>query len=150
MNRTKYQSIESKIQLILKCLTRLQQFSQISLENYLEDFDQQLIAERLLQVVVEAASDINSDLLVELYQDTPETYFDSFIKAGRRGVINLALAEQLAQAAGMRNRLVHQYDEIDHRIVFAAIPMAVNQFSQYVQAINLYLNRLDESREPGT
>jgi len=69
--------INTRIRLIIKYLNRLKDFELVSLENYLNDFDQQLIAERLLQLVVEVGTDINSYLLVQLYQTTPTTYFDS-------------------------------------------------------------------------
>lgn len=136
------ENIEARISLMLKYLRRLQQFN-LSLDEYLASFDQQLIAERLLQLLVEVASDINSDLLVEIYQDTPETYFDSFIKAGRNGIIDVDLSRQLAQSAGLRNRLVHQYEEIDHQIVFTSISDALQQFSLYIQQITHYLDSLE-------
>lgn len=53
------------------------------------------------------------------------------------------MAAQIAQSAGMRNRLVHQYEEIDHQIVFTAIPKALQQYRLYIQQIVAYLDSLE-------
>lgn len=76
--------IQSRIELMLKYLDRLRQMEGVTLNDYLLDFDKQLIVERLLQLLVEAASDINAYLLVEIHSKTPESYFDSFIEAGKK------------------------------------------------------------------
>jgi len=140
MNR---EIVTIRMTLIVKYLNHLHKFKSISLEEYLNSFDYQLITERLIQLLVEAASDINSYLLVQLHQVTPSAYFDSFIEAGREGIITQELAVALAASAGMRNRLVHQYEEIDHQIVFTAIPKALQQYSLYVQQVTAYLDLLE-------
>ena len=58
-------------------------------------------------------------------------------------MITQELAVQLAASTGMRNRLVHQYEEIDNLIVFGAIPKALHQYSLYVQQITAYLDSLE-------
>lgn len=135
--------IEKRISLLMKCIDRLQSFASISLDDYLNNFDNQLIVERLIHQVVEIASDINSYLLVQLHQTTPETYFDSFIDAGNKGIISRQLATELAKSAGMRNIIVHQYEDINHRLVFAAIPKALEQYLRYLREITNYLNSLE-------
>jgi len=131
------------IDLLIKYIDRLKGFEEISLDEYLNNFDIQLITERLIQLIVETASDLNSYLLVKLHQITPESYFDSFIKAGNKGIITKELAAQLAQSTGMRNILVHQYEDINHQLVFTVIPKAVKQYSIYVEQITNYLNSLE-------
>lgn len=42
----------------------------------------------------------------------------------------------------MRNRLVHQDEEINHRLVFAAIPIALHKFPIFIQQIITYINSL--------
>jgi len=135
--------VEVKINLMLKYLNRLRLFDSLTFNEYLDNFDQQLIAERLLQLLIELASDINSYLLVEIYQVTPQTYFDSFVEAGNNGIINPVLATELAPASGLRNRLVHQYEEINSRIVFESISDALRQFPLYIREITNYLKSLE-------
>lgn len=143
MTNIEREVIERRIGLIIKYLNRLRKFESVTLNDYLNNFDKQLITERLLQLMVEAATDINTYLLVRLYQAPSQTYVDSFIEAGRNGIITLELAEQIAQSGGLRNILVHRYIEIDSTIVFAAIELALQQYSLYVQQINHYLDSLE-------
>lgn len=121
----------------------LEEFTPITFDEYLNDFRQQLVVERLLQLMVEAATDTNKYLLAQLHQISTTTYFDSFIEAGRQGIISPELAAELAKSAGMRNILVHQYKDIDSQIVFAAIPKALEQYSLYIKQITAYIDSLE-------
>lgn len=50
------------------------------------------------------------------------------------------LADALAPSAGLRNRLVHEYDAIVDAIVLDAVRKAQALFPQYVAAIERYLS----------
>ena len=54
------------------------------------------------------------------------------------------LARKLAPSAGLRNRLVHEYDDIDSSQVFKAISFALQQYPLYVKQINNYLISLEQ------
>ncbi|MEO0408308.1 MAG: DUF86 domain-containing protein [Cyanobacteria bacterium P01_A01_bin.135] len=110
MTKIDLEVVQSRVELMLKYIARLQDFEAMTLEEYLSDFDKQLIVERLLQLLVEAASDINGHLLVKVHKLTPTGYYDSFIKAGSQSIIPFEFAQELAQSSGLRNRLVHQYE----------------------------------------
>jgi len=61
-----------RLRLIAKYRNTLEEFNSVSLDEYSGNF--QLIVERLLQSMVEAATDINTYLLVQLHQISPATY----------------------------------------------------------------------------
>jgi uncharacterized protein YutE (UPF0331/DUF86 family) len=119
----------------------LQTKSQITQEDYEKDFDRQLITERLLNLIIESAMNINSHLVVSSDQPPPESYFDSFIAAGKVGIISVELAQQLAPSAGLRNRLVHAYGDVDTAIVYRSITVALQLFPQYIKQIENYLQQ---------
>lgn len=85
--------------------------------------------ERLLELIVQVAVDILAHLLAESDR-TPSSYRNTFELSGRVELISTPLAERLADAAGLRNVLVHLYDEIDYEIVAASIDRALNDFGQ--------------------
>lgn len=58
--------------------------------------------------------------------------------------IDLQLAKAIAQSSGLRNRIVHQYEEIDSTIVFEAIQYALEQFSLYLFQITKYIDSQEE------
>ncbi|MDF5726074.1 MAG: DUF86 domain-containing protein [Rhizonema sp. PD37] len=115
----------------------------MSLNDYLEDFHKQLVVERLLQLMIEAATDINKYLLLQLHQISTATNFDSFTEVGKQGFITQDLAAKLAQSVGMRNILVHQYKDIDSRIVFSSIPKALEQYRLYAEQIKISVESLE-------
>lgn len=49
------------------------------------------------------------------------------------------LATRLAPAAGLRNRLVHEYDEIDDGKVLEAVGEARRDFGRYVGSVMDFL-----------
>ncbi|MGQ9672239.1 MAG: type VII toxin-antitoxin system HepT family RNase toxin [Candidatus Aminicenantales bacterium] len=70
-------------------------------------------AERLIQLIVDCASDINNHVVVEMGQRPPEDYASSFIRASEAGMLTAELANRLEGSGGMRNILVHEYMDID-------------------------------------
>jgi uncharacterized protein YutE (UPF0331/DUF86 family) len=97
-------------------------------------------AERLLQEIVEAAIDINTHVIVQSGGTVPDDYYGSFIRAGESGIISRDLAGKLAPSAGMRNRLVHEYDRLEHSLVLDAVRMAEELFPLYVKEIDNYIS----------
>ncbi|BAY20937.1 hypothetical protein NIES2100_06810 [Calothrix sp. NIES-2100] len=133
-----------RLKLISKYYNTLQEFSSTSLDEFLADFHQQLIVERLLQLMIQAAIDINEHILSKLSPDNSATNFEAFIELSKYQVIAPELGRQLAPSAGLRNRLVHEYDDIDPKQVFRAISFALQQYPLYVRQINSYLISLSE------
>ncbi|GAX36491.1 type VII toxin-antitoxin system HepT family RNase toxin [Nodularia sp. NIES-3585] len=132
-----------RLRLILKYSNTLEEFRSTILEDFLADFRQQLVVERLLQLMTQAAIDINDHILSKLNPGKSPTNFEAFIELGKYGVISPELAAQLAPSGGLRNRLVHEYDDIDPKEVFKAISFALQQYPLYVRQINTYLISLD-------
>ncbi|MEA5503845.1 DUF86 domain-containing protein [Halotia wernerae UHCC 0503] len=139
--------VTTRLEFIARYLDNLKRFEAISLDYYLNSFDSQLIIERLLQLMTQAAIDINDHILSKLNPGKSETNFDAFIELAKYGVISTELATQLAPSSGLRNRLVHEYDDIDPREVFKSISFALQQYPLYVRQINNYLISLDVDNE---
>ncbi|WP_121970997.1 DUF86 domain-containing protein [Leptolyngbya sp. BC1307] len=132
-----------KLSNIKKYLGQLKTIAQSAQADNGGDFIQQLAIERLLHLLVESAIDINMHLAVRNDHLPPDTYRDSFITAGRIGAIAVNLAQQLAPSAGLRNRLVHDYDEVDPEIVRRSIAFALELFPQYLQQVQDYLRQIE-------
>lgn len=95
--------------------------------------------ERLIQLIVEVASDINSNIVIGLGQPAPKDYYDTFIKAGEIRLISKTLARKLAPWAGLRNRIVHEYEEIKDKLVFDRIEPTVTNFRKYVREVKKFV-----------
>ena len=131
--------VRRKLLVIERNLAHLSGVENLSLEEYKGDFLRLKATERVLQEVVEAASDVNLHLIRIAGGETPRGHYESFISVGHVKIIDHELARSLAPSAGLRNRLVHEYDEIDHAIVLEAVAEARRLFPRYVAEIELYL-----------
>lgn len=133
--------IRRKLAVIVENLTDLEPIKDMDREEYIRDVYKRKATERLLQELVEAAIDINTHIVVQAGKTAPDDYYESFIKAGELNVIPVNLAEKLAPSAGLRNRLVHEYDLIEHSMVLKAVIMAEELYPEYVKEIEDYLAR---------
>ena len=133
--------VRRKLATISRNLDALEEADGITLDAYRDDLFRKKGAERLLQEVIEAAVDANLHLLRALGEATPGDYFESFIAVGKAGIIPAELARSLAPSAGLRNRLVHEYDRIDDEIVLNAISEARRTLTDYVAAVEKHVAR---------
>lgn len=124
--------IERKLGQIVERLAHVQRYVSEGFHAYAEQFERRKAAEKILQEMIEAAIDINTHVLVALAATAPRDYHHSFTEMGSRGYLPIPLAERLAPAAGLRNRLVHQYAAIDDGKVFDALTLAAELFPVYV------------------
>ncbi|MFN6155580.1 DUF86 domain-containing protein [Anabaena sp. AL09] len=147
MNNIDSEIVLSRLRLITKYYNTLVEFNSLSLDEFLGDFRQQLIVERLLQLMTQAAIDINDHILSKLKSGKSYTNFEAFIELGKYQILTPELAKQIAPSSGLRNRLVHEYDDIDPNQVFMAISFALQQYPLYVRQINSYLIKLEEEND---
>ena len=122
-------------------LKELQDLQGYAYSEYLSNNLVRRSAERLLQLLVDVAADINTHVIVDEDFAPPSDYYTSFIKAGEVGLLPGAFAARLAPAAGERNILVHDYENINNKIVFDSIPIAVQMFGQYIGYVEDFLRR---------
>lgn len=126
---------------LVAALEGLRPLSRLSLDEYRARFYERKAAERLLQEAIEAALDVNARVIAELVADVPEDSHLGFFKMAEVGVLAPDLSRSLAQSAGLRNRLVHEYDAIDDAKVLAAIGTLLQLYPRYVQAVEAYLTK---------
>lgn len=134
--------VRRKLARIRGNLDRLAEVESLSLETYRASALTPKATERLLQETVDAAVDVNLHVLRAGTGESAPDYFESFVRLGRVGVIPDSLARELAPSTGLRNRIVHEYDDLDDAIILAAVARARRSFSQYVEAIERRLTAL--------
>ncbi len=133
--------VRRKLGRIIEALEGLRPLASLTLSQYRERYYERKAAERLLQEAIEAALDINAHLIAESGRAVPEDYYGGFLKLAELGLLRTELAGELAPAAGLRNRLVHEYNELDDAKVLAAISRILELFPRYVQAIEATLTK---------
>lgn len=128
--------VGQRLRLIDESLGQLRMLDGHDLEN---SPIERAAAERLLQVVVDLAIDVNGHLLVALGHPAPATGRESFVQLGAAGVIDTALATELAPLASLRNVLVHRSVDIVVARVAEAITLTATLYPQYILQVATFL-----------
>ncbi len=133
--------VTRKLLLVTSDLELLAAIRDKGLEAYLGSSIDQAVVERRLQRAVSRMIDINYHVLTASGQPPPADYHASFVKLGDLGVLDRDFARRIARAAGLRNRLVHEYEDIDPRKVFEALGDALRDAPTYLARVNEYVKR---------
>lgn len=96
-------------------------------------------AERNFQLIVDSAVDINTHLILSRDLPPPEKNYDSFIALAKIEVCGEAKAKELAPSAGLRNKLVHEYDEINPELLYRSLKTFSTRYKEYGRLILVYL-----------
>lgn len=124
-------------------LAALENLADQSREDYLTSEYDELVAERLLERLIGRMIDINFHLIVEAGAAPPTNYHASFEMLGNRSIIPKEFAGRLAASAGLRNRIVHDYDDLDHGKVYDALQSATKDVPEYLSYVRRYVDGLD-------
>jgi uncharacterized protein YutE (UPF0331/DUF86 family) len=140
-------SIRLRLALILDYLNEIKPLAAMSLEEFLDTRYMLRAAERLLEITVQAAIDINNHLLKEQFKIVISSNAIGFQELNRYGVISEELANQLADSARLRNHLAHRYYEIDYEIVFIVLSKVLDHYPLYVHQIENFIDSLETSHD---
>jgi len=133
--------IEEKLKSIVVYIKELEPILELSFNDFSKNYRDYRTAERSFQLVVDSAVDINTLLILENGKQPPENNFQSFIMAGELGVVEGVFAKELASSAGLRNRLVHEYEKTDLDIFYRSLKKFVPLYFEYIKKINDFLNK---------
>lgn len=140
-----WRSVRPKLRTISELLDVLLELGPIDEQRLRTDRPTALAVERVLTLVVELAFATNSHVAVVELKRAPDSYAESFELAARAGLIDPELARRILPSAKMRNVLVHAYLDVDHRLVAAAVPMALEQYREYVRQVSGWFLRRGEN-----
>jgi len=137
--------VQRKLQLIADDLARLMAFKDDTLEALRADDIRLAAVERMIERIVLRAVDVNEHLLAELAlpeeRATRLTYRDTFLMLAGLGVYPEGFAKQIAASAGLRNLLVHDYNDVDHSILHSSIKTCLRDYRDYVECVEAFVTR---------
>ena len=138
--------IRKKLSALHKYLKELEPLTQLTLAEYRADFIRRHAVEKVLELVVEYALDINRAVISAAQAEPPQTGYNTFLEMERLGIIPPELTPRLAAATGLRNRLVHHYNEIDNKAVYHSLQPFLRHYREYARLIRSYLDRREGKR----
>ena len=115
--------------------------NEVTFATYQNDRRTRDIVEREFQTAIEACLDIGSMLLRAQGETVPETNASIFRQLAEQDVLSDELGRRMAEAAGFRNILAHQYGgEIDDRDVYNVLQHDLDVFAAYLRQIRTALD----------
>ena len=108
----------NKLDEYLDILHGLQQYD---FEEFIRDPEHYGSAERFLQLGIEAITDIGSHVIADLSLGIVNWYSDIPVILAEKGYISADMKETWIQMIGFRNTLVHEYIDIDRKIVYEVL-----------------------------
>jgi uncharacterized protein YutE (UPF0331/DUF86 family) len=128
-------TVASKLRAMRRLLDELDRLGPVDAGRFAREYGTQLIVERVVSQLVDLAAGINAHVLAAETGAVPADVRRSFAAAAAAGLIREDLAAELAPSAGLRDVLVHAYLDLDVARLVAAVPLATEQYGEYVRQV---------------
>ena len=127
--------LETKLEALIRCVHRIKDQNISTLKELEENLDKQEIIILNLQRAVQICVDIGNHILLDSKTPTPSTMAETFKYLAQNNLITKDNADDLSHAVGFRNIAVHQYEDIDCKIIFSIITSHLDDFKTFAAAI---------------
>ena len=132
--------IEKKLEMIFSRLPHIKKLVGNDNKTIKDDVDMSAVIERYFQIVVDSAVSINEQIISSLDLETPEDYRGTFFIISKSGVIPTPFAEKISGSVGLRNIIVHAYEEVKQDKMIDDIRNNIYQYDEYVAYIKKFLD----------
>ena len=134
--------IDKRITKIQQELRYLEDFQDFTFDDVAKDYKTHHVVERIIEVVVGYAIDINQHLIVEQGKgNLPFDFKESFLLLEGLGIYPKEFAEKISKSVGLRNILVHEYTKLDEKKFYSSIKDCYRDYTQYCRYIIDYLKK---------
>lgn len=141
--------IDSKLQFQQETGDRLKEVLPGTRSDYESDWRIQTLVERLCQVIVECAMDVNVLLTQSIENTTPQTGREGFDILRRHGIVSQTIHDRYKRSyIGFRNLVVHVYDKIDPVSAYYTAKSLLPDARQYAKQVRKFLDSLECDEEP--
>ena len=97
--------------------------------------------ERLFQLIVDTAIDINTHIIAESGFNIPDDYQSTFIVLGENKVLPMNFAVKIAPSVGLRNLIIHRYGRVDFKRMIDDIENEISDYLEYLKFIDSFLKK---------
>lgn len=134
--------VKEKIAAIQRDLRELAEYKNATIEEIVSDYRTHKAVERMLEVIINEAIDINQHLIVKSGRgQLPFDFRESFLLLIEIGVYPAEFGRIISGSVGLRNILVHQYRKLDEQIFFSSIKDCLAQYTKYCEYILAFISK---------
>ncbi|HEY4478918.1 MAG TPA: HepT-like ribonuclease domain-containing protein [Candidatus Paceibacterota bacterium] len=91
--------------------------------------------ERLFQLLVDEAVDINTLIIADSTQESPENYRSTFYGLSELGLLDHTFADTISFSAKLRNQIVHDYDKVQRSVMIEDIKKFILLYEKYIATL---------------
>ena len=132
--------ISKKLGRIEDYLNQIRRKKDPGIKAFLKDKDLQSIVLFNLIQAIQACVDISAHIISDSGWGTPTTQAEIFEILAENTVIQKSLCRKMVQMAGFRNRIVHEYEKTDFKIVHTIWKKHLADISKFCKAVILKYN----------
>lgn len=97
--------------------------------------------ERLFQLIVDTAVDINTHIIIASDFNVPEDSYSTFVVLGENKILPMYFALKIAPSVGLRNLIVHKYGNVDLKKMVGDVINEIDDYVEYLRIINSFLDK---------
>ncbi len=116
--------------------------------KFSQDLDSQLKGERLFEIFVQIMIDVCTHIVAHSSEPTPPSYGDCMLSLSRLKVIPQDFADKCVKIVKMSNLITHQYDVVDHTILYEGLQALQQDFIRYQKVVLSWVKALDAKNNP--
>lgn len=131
--------ILAKLESLAKCVRRIEAQDVHDARELEENLDKQEVIILNLQRAVQICVDIGNHVLLDFPTGTPATMAETFKKMRENDLITDETCENLSKAIGFRNIAIHQYEDVDCKIVFSIVKNHLCDFREFAKCVQKIL-----------
>lgn len=130
------ESLEKRLAKLREYHRDLEEYGDLSFEEYIDDRKNRYAIERILFLITENILDFLDHILSSKYQTISEGYENILENAAQRKIITPELFESLRGMGGFRNILAHEYLGIDNREVYRNLHKMLDILEDVINHMN--------------
>lgn len=131
--------IQNKMEGLRDYLQKLEEFRGMEKPVYLSDHHHYGLAEHYMQQAIEIILDICRNFVIAMELKTPDDPHGLFSLLQKQKILTMDFAERNAKMVGFRNRLVHEYAEIDHEKTYDYLQEHLKDLGDFMKQVSEYL-----------
>lgn len=117
-------------------ISELEEFKPETYSEYKNDQLKRYAIERLIQLIIDLALDVNNILIKKSEHYPAQDYFSSFLELVDLEILPEEFARDIAPSTGIRNRLVHEYEKVNDKLVYQNLDKLIKYYLDYIKYVN--------------
>lgn len=136
--------VKIKMADIEKYLKELEPILKIGSRKIIDDNLRLHTVERLFQLIVDVAVDINTHIIMASDFAVPDDSYSTFVVLGENKILPMEFAVRIAPSVGLRNMIVHKYGKVDIKKMVDDVVNEISDYVEYLKAINSFLEKMSK------